>query len=377
MLVVTHRGERVAAMYEDADNREENDALIKKVLSSEEDAGIFQEKVHGKDCMVAWNRETKSRIVTIEILDMEELKDDRMLLIQTVSVILLACISIGVLLSVFFGRMVRRPIEQLVSHIGHIAEGDFAQNAALEREDEIGEIGRCINTMSGQIEQLMEKKVEDEKEKKNLELQMLQAQINPHFLYNTLDSIKWIAVIQHNSGIVKAVTALSKLLKNMAKGFNEKVTVKEELEFVNDYITLEKLKYAEMFDVKLEVEEDCLYRAKIVKLTLQPLVENAIFAGLEPKGKSGLIRICVSRREDVLEVVVWDNGVGIPEEKIAGLLTEDNHLRGNRMSSIGIANVCRRIQLVYGEDYGLSVESRLDEYTKVTIRIPLEYDAEG
>lgn len=376
MLVVTRRGERVAAMYEDADNRKENDALIKRVLASGEDVGIFQEKVHEKDCMVAWNRETKSGIVTIEILDMEQLKDDRMLLIHTVSVILLACISIGVLLSVFFGRMVRRPIEQLVCHIGHIAEGDFAQNAALEREDEIGEIGRCINTMSGQIEQLMKKKVEDEKEKKNLELQMLQAQINPHFLYNTLDSIKWIAVIQHNSGIVKAVTALSKLLKNMAKGFNEKVTLREELDFVNDYITLEKLKYAEMFDVQVTVDEECLYGAEIIKLTLQPLVENAIFAGLEPKGKNGLIRICVSRKADCLEVVVWDNGVGIPQEKIKGLLTEDNNLRADRMSSIGIANVCRRIQLVYGEEYGLSVESRVSEYTKVTITVPLEYGQE-
>ncbi|MDE5699851.1 MAG: sensor histidine kinase [Lachnospiraceae bacterium] len=376
MLVVTYRGERVAAMYEDPADREENDALVAQVLSSEEYAGIFSKKVHGKECMVAWNQDMKSGIVTIEILDMELLKDDRMMLIQTVVVILLACTALGIMLSIFFSRMVRRPIERLVQHIGHIGEGDFQQDMELEREDEIGEIGRCINNMSGQIEQLMKKKVEDEKEKKNLELQMLQAQINPHFLYNTLDSIKWIAVIQKNSGIIKAVTALSKLLKNMAKGFNEKVTVREELDFVNDYITLEKLKYAEMFDVQVTVEEPALWEAKIIKLTLQPLVENAIFSGIEPKGKNGLICIRVLQETDCLQIVVWDNGIGIPKEKVKVLLTEDNNLRSDRMSSIGIANVNRRIQLVYGENYGLSVESRYNEYTKVSVTIPLEYGGE-
>lgn len=373
MLVVTYRGERVATMYEDSADREENDALVAQVLSYDESAGIFPKKVHGKDCMVAWNREMNSGIVTIEILDMELLKDDRMMLIQTVVVILLACTAFGIMLSIFFSRMVRRPIERLVQHIGHIGEGEFKQDKELEREDEIGEIGRCINNMSGQIERLMKKKVEDEKEKKNLELQMLQAQINPHFLYNTLDSIKWIAVIQKNSGIIKAVTALSKLLKNMAKGFNEKVTVREELDFVNDYITLEKLKYAEMFDVQETVEEPELWEAKIIKLTLQPLVENAIFSGIEPKGKNGLIRIRVSQEAGCLQIVVWDNGIGIPKEKVEVLLTEDNNLRADRMSSIGIANVNRRIQLVYGENYGLSVESCCNEYTKVSVTIPLEY----
>ena len=145
--------------------------------------------------------------------------------------------------------------------------------------------------MSSQIEQLMDKRLEDEKEKSSLEIRMLQAQINPHFLYNTLDSIKWIAVIQKNSGIVKAVTALSKLLKNMAKGVDQRVTLREELDFVRDYVTIEKLKYVEMFDLEVDIGEEILYEARIVKLTLQPLVENAIFSGIEPGGKNGTIRI--------------------------------------------------------------------------------------
>lgn len=128
---------------------------------------------------------------------------------------------------------------------------------------------------------------------------MLQAQINPHFLYNTLDSIKWIAVIQKNSGIVKAVTSLSKLMKNMAKGVNQRITLREELDLVNDYVTIEKLKYAEMFDFQVEAQREELYGARIVKLTLQPLVENAIFSGIEPSGKSGTIRIRIREKTSV------------------------------------------------------------------------------
>ena len=167
--------------------------------------------------------------------------------------------------------------------------------------------------MSGKIEQLLKKNVEDEREKKNLEIKMLQAQINPHFLYNTLDSIRWIAVIQKNASIVKMVTALSSLLKNMAKGFNEKVTLREELNFLQDYIIIEKMRYMEMFDVEIHVEEESLYNARIVKLTLQPLVENAIFSGIEPMGENGIISIHVKALENTLCISVRDNGVGIPE----------------------------------------------------------------
>lgn len=377
MLVVTYEGERVAALHEEAENREENDGLIRSITEQKEDSGLLHLKVHGKESMMAYRREPASGIITIEILDMELLKSDRLLLIQTVVMIFAACVALGVMLSVFFSRTVQRPIDNLVAHIGHVARGEFHPDASIESEDEIGKIGKVLNVMSGQIDRLMKKRLEDEKEKSALELKMLQAQINPHFLYNTLDSIRWIAVIQKNSGIVKAVTALSKLLKNMAKGFHEKITVREELDFVNDYVIIEKLKYAEMFDVKILVDDPRLYKARIVKLTLQPLVENAIFSGIEPTGRNGVITIHVYEEEGCLILTVKDDGAGIPEEKINGLLEENENLKGDRMSSIGIANVNRRIKLIYGDAYGLSVESRLACYTKVIIRVPLEYGAEA
>ena len=228
--------------------------------------------------------------------------------------------------------------------------------------------------MSEHINDLIETRIQGEKEKKDLEIQMLQAQINPHFLYNTLDSIKWIATMQHNSGIVQVVTALSALLKNMAKGFNEKVTLGQELDFLDNYVTIEKIRYIELFDLEIQVDDPMLYQAGIIKLTLQPLVENAIFSGIEPSGNPGLIKIHAYSRQDVLYITITDNGVGISEEGIQELLSDTSRVGRHYMSGIGLSNVDRRLKLVYGEEYGLTIESRPGQYTTVTIALPLEFD---
>lgn len=229
--------------------------------------------------------------------------------------------------------------------------------------------------MSSQISNLLDSRVQDEKEKKDMEIKMLQAQINPHFLYNTLDSIKWIATMQKNTGIVQVVTALSSLLKNMAKGFNEKVTFRQELEFLQNYVTIEKIRYIELFDVEIQVDDESLYDARIVKLTLQPIVENAIFSGIEPSGRFGLIQIHAFAKDGVFYVTVRDNGVGISPENIQKLLTDTSRITKSNMSGIGLPNVDRRLKLVYGEDYGITIESEMDNYTMITISLPLEYES--
>lgn len=377
VIVVTADGERVASLHERAENREENDRLIAELLKAGDDRGTFDKRMHGSDSKITYATHARSGITVVEILDLDTLKNDRLMLLQTVILIFGGCLFIGFILSYIFGNQVRKPIDRLVRHISRIAEGDFTQDPAIESEDEIGTVGKVVNDMTGQIEQLMRQRLEDEKEKGSLELKMLQAQINPHFLYNTLDSIKWIAVIQKNSGIVKAVTALSGLLKNMAKGFHEKVTIRKELEFVEDYVIIEKLKYAELFDLQIQLEDEALNRARIVKLTLQPLVENAIFSGIEPSGKNGTILIHIYAEDGLLYLVVRDDGVGIGPEKLAHLLENTEKLKGDRMSSIGLANVDRRIKLTYGDEYGLAIASEVGVYTEITIVVPLEFEGAG
>ncbi len=374
-VVVTGTGERIAALGEAEENRADNDRMIAAIQATGEIQGIRECRIHGKRSLVAFQRYDPSGVMVYETMSLEELSDDRLMIIQTAAAMFTACLLVGLTLSVILTNQIKKPISRLVAHIGRIAAGDFARDPAIEGDDEIGQVGRVVNHMAEHIETLMSEKLETEKEKSNLEIKMLQAQINPHFLYNTLDSIRWIAVIQKNSGIVKMVTALSGLLKNMAKGFHEKVTLRKELEFLMDYVTIEKVKYVELFDLEIQVEEECLYDALVIKLTLQPLVENAIFNGIEPGSRHGLIRIRAWREASCLLLQVRDNGVGIAPEKLAGILNNTEKVTGSSMSGIGLPNVERRLKLNYGESYGLSIASQVGEFTEITARIPLEYEA--
>lgn len=372
-VVVTGGKKRIASIHEKEENKEENNNLIEKLINENKMSGKYTMKVHGEKSLVAFQKSKKSGIFVYEVLPIGKLNNDRQLLNRTIILIFIFCIVIGLVLSVFFTYQVQKPIDRLSRHIGKIAKGNFKPNPHIEAEDKIGQIGKVLNKMSVQMEDLLKFRIESEKEKKDLEIRMLQAQINPHFLYNTLDSIKWIAVIQKNSGIVKVVTALSCLLKNMAKGFNEKVTVEQELKFLNDYITIEKIKYVELFDVDIQIEEEKLKKAMIVKLTLQPLVENAIFSGIEPSGRNGTIKIHIYQEESNLIITVKDNGIGIPPEKLESILVEEDKGKKDTMNGIGLFNVNRRLKLVYGEAYGLMIHSKVREYTKVKITVPLEY----
>ncbi|MCI8950364.1 MAG: sensor histidine kinase [Lachnospiraceae bacterium] len=337
-----------------------------------EQTGSLRVRLSETDCILTWERLPVSGLILCEVLPLKHISPNPNAIRATVGLVFLSCIAIGFFLSLLFTRYLTRPIMRLIEHMEVISSGDFSRNPDIESNDELGIIGRQINEMSSHVSVLMENRIRDEKEKKNLEIKMLQAQINPHFLYNTLDSIKWIATMQHNSGIVRVVSALSSLLKNMAKGFNEKVTIRQELDFLDNYITIEKIRYIELFDVEISVEDKELYNACIVKLTLQPLVENSIFSGIEPSGKPGLIQIHIFSKDQVLYISIRDNGIGISEENISQMLTDTSRVTKHYMSGIGLPNVDRRIKLVYGQEYGLTIDSEVGVYTCVTVSLPLE-----
>jgi two-component system sensor histidine kinase YesM len=335
--------------------------------------GNFRTLLNGKDCIISYQRQAVSGLIFFQILPISDLNLDHGVIGGTIALIFFFCCGIGLTLSWFISRQLSAPISRLKKRLEFISQGNFNPDRSIETDDEIGSIGKQINQMSNRISDLLETRLQSEKEKRDLEIKMLQAQINPHFLYNTLDSIKWIATMQKNSGIVQVVTALSSLLKNMAKGFNEKVTLRQELDFLQNYVIIEKIRYIELFDVTTQVDQEVLYDAKIVKLTLQPLVENAIFNGIEPSGRNGLIQIHAFAENGVLYITIRDNGIGISPEGIDTLLTDTSRITRSNMSGIGLPNVDRRLKLVYGEEYGLKLESELDQYTLITIALPLEF----
>lgn len=346
--------------------------LIDELLSKPDKSGKLNTDLNLDKCIVTYQKHDISGLLLFEIVPVKTINPDPAVVSHTVIIIFLFCIAIGFTLSILISRLLGAPIRRLSKRLELISCGNFEQDDEIETEDEIGMIGRQINQMSRHIAELMNTRIQIEKEQKDLEIKMLQAQINPHFLYNTLDSVKWIATMQKNTGIVQIVTALSSLLKNMAKGFNEKVTLRQELDFLKNYVIIEKIRYIELFDVDIQIHDEHLYHAKIIKLTLQPIVENAIFNGIEPSGRSGIIKIHAYVKNDSLIITVTDNGIGIAPENMKKILTDTSRITKSNMSGIGLPNVDRRLKLVYGEEYGLTIESEIDQFTKVTISLPLE-----
>ncbi|WP_099469494.1 sensor histidine kinase [Konateibacter massiliensis] len=206
---------------------------------------------------------------------------------------------------------------------------------------------------------------------KHDEIALLQSQVNPHFLYNTLDSIRWMAVIQKNPGIEKTVKSLSNLLKNLAKGVGEKITLEEEISLLQDYVDTQSVRFMELLKIENHIDKQ-FYSYKIIKFTLQPLVENAIFHGIEPTGECGTITLTAYEEGDYLLITVKDNGVGMSEEELKVLRESavNPHLRG--MAGIGVSNVDSRLKLTYGDECGLSYESVQRSFTRVTVRIKKE-----
>lgn len=287
-------------------------------------------------------------------------------------------LSLGVILTYIFNIMINKPISRINKKIFEISSGDFSENLSIESSDEIGTIGKGINILSQDVLELIESRVKDEKQKKELEFRMLQSQINPHFLYNTLNSIKWMATIQNASGIPEMTTALARLLRNIAKGTSQLIPIKEEIELLKDYITIQQYRYGGTITVNYNVMSEDLYDCHIIKFTLQPIVENAIFHGIEAKSIEGIIDININKTENsTISIEVIDNGVGMSVEKIKELLTSKETTSTSSFNNIGISNVNERIKLTFGDEFGLNIKSKLNEYTNMIITIPYDSVQKG
>lgn len=306
-----------------------------------------------------------------QTISQKELNTQRTLFLTTLICIILLIVVIGMLVSYLLYRTLAIPVLKIRSRVNLISQGDFTPDPAIEWNHELGDIGRGINEMSENIVALMNHRLEDEKQKRDLEYKMLQSQINPHFIYNTLNSIKWMATIQGSEGIAEMTTALSRLLKSISKGTSLLVPIREELALLQDYFTIQQYRYGGTITMNISVDEEPLYDYQIVKFTLQPLVENAIFHGIEPKGEAGTITISVSSTpEDDILILVADDGVGMSREKADRLLLDDTDRAAEFFREIGVSNVHKRLRYEFGERYGITIDSREGEYTRMKLLLP-------
>ena len=293
----------------------------------------------------------------------------------------LVILVLGIALSLLLHRLVATPILLLQRQIERLGSGDLTPDPGLEWNNELGDIGRGINDMTRNIMALMEKRIEDERQKQDLEYRMLQNQINPHFIYNTLNSIRWMASIQHASGIAEMTTALSRLLKSLSKGSERLIPLYEEFALINDYFTIQQYRYGGTITLEVDYIEDerLAHTCLIPRFTLQPLVENAIFHGIEPRGQAGSILIRVVRDRDSTDVLLSleDDGVGMTPEQAAEALSEPGpEEAAAKFRHVGMWNVHRRLQYSFGEAYGLSIRSAPGAGTTVIVRLPCRQGGE-
>ncbi len=274
----------------------------------------------------------------------------------------------------YISSKITDPIKELEKSVKKIEEGDLKTEIHQNGSYEIRHLGVSIQNMARQIQRLMDDIVAEHESKRKSEFDTLQSQINPHFLYNTLDIIVWMIENEKQDEAVRAVTALARFFRiSLSKG-KSIITVADELEHVRNYLMIQHMRYKNKFTYTIEAEEEVLSLASL-KLMLQPLVENAIYHGMEFMDGDGEIRIRAWRQNSELFLCVEDNGLGMTPEQVKALFSDTSHVSSRRGSGIGVKNVNERIRLYFGSGYGLMIESEPDEGTKVTAHLPaIDYE---
>jgi two-component system sensor histidine kinase YesM len=296
---------------------------------------------------------------------------------QIFSILLIfSAVGFSVVAAWGLSRSIYVPIKKLHDVTTTITKNDLQALMTSDNVDEITELGMSFNIMIGKIKELLDSKIKEQENLKKAELRALQAQINPHFLYNTLDTIIWMAESKKTDQVVRMVTALSSFFRiSLSKGMDW-ITIGEELERIRSYLTIQKMRYRDILDFTIEMEEG-VSEHTVLKLILQPLVENALYHGIKNKRRGGTIVVRASRKgREEIQLEVEDNGIGFTPEKLAQLRAELEDDSGDIKleSGFGIGNVNRRIRLYYGKPYGLSVESEYSTGTRVTLVIPAKME---
>ncbi len=323
----------------------------------------------GNNYLITKKNSERTGLSVVLITRLDELQRQRKIIFNTTLLLVGGTVFLCWWFSLFLSEHFGRPIRLLTERINRIAHGDFDAPLTLPYQDELGDLGASIETMSSQIQRLIKESLQAQQEIKEAEIKLLQSQINPHFLHNTLNSIKWTAALQGAHGICDMVTSLGRLLRAIMGDVNEKIPIEEELALLEDYVHIQRIRYRGKLNYEKQIASDRILQYLIPKFTLQPLVENAIFHGIGPKDGSGKIVLSIEEDDQDLEIAVWDNGVGINQSLLNQLLIDTTDTEKHR---IGLSNTERRIKLIYGSAYGLFIESKENQYTKVVLRIPAE-----
>jgi len=277
----------------------------------------------------------------------------------------LVYIVLAIMTSFYLSRKMSQPLKQLQGYMKEVEKGNFDIQVPVPTTIEIGRLARAFNMMVGRIKELMSQVVRDQELKRKSEISALQAQITPHFLYNTLDSIIWMAEGKKFQEVVLMTSSLAKLFRASISKGEELVSIETELEHITNYLTIQKMRYKNKLDYQIDIS-DSVKQYKTIKIILQPIVENAIYHGIKMKRGAGLITVTSEETESDIIIIIADNGQGMDEEKLATILNPSRE----GSSGVGVGNVDGRLKLYFGAQYGLQYQSTLGVGTTVQVRFP-------
>ena len=281
------------------------------------------------------------------------------------------CLLLGLLCAWLLSRYLSKPVNELDEAMKRVEKGDYAAELSSDREDEMGRLTASFNRMTREYRQNLERSVQRERELNETELSMMQAQLNPHFLYNTLDSIKWLGVTNGVPQVAAVASGLAVLLRAGISG-DRLITLERELELLEKYLDIQSLRFEDRFAWEIDVDER-FQHCIVPKLILQPLIENSIIHGVANMD-DGYIKLSAREKSGTLILSVQDNGVGIPQDVLDWLNDPDWDVPGGHL---GLKNVDRIVRLYYGGDYGISAYSAVGEGSRVELRLPMNKEGNG
>lgn len=339
----------------------------------DESKGYFREKMGNEEMMITFYTSPVTGWKVVQAIPyfyfIEEIRSIRWMTLALSGICLLVILSV----SMVSARTLSKPIKQLMLAMRRVGEKDFDVTVPVNTKDEIGMICSGFNTMVGDLKTLFQAVVEEERQKRKAQIKSLQYQVNPHFLYNTLSSIRFTASLQKADNVAEMIMVLSRLLRNTINKADMLIPISEEIGNLKDYIYIQQIRYKNRIQVEYDIDE-AIQKVKVPGMLLQPLVENSISHGLSERLNqeegTALIKVKAYEKADKICFEVWDNGVGMTKEQIDNVFESKYQLEEIPRVHVGIKNIHDRIRYQYGADYGIRIQSVPGEFSLMEISLP-------
>jgi two-component system sensor histidine kinase YesM len=318
--------------------------------------------------MLSLQQSDKMNWQIISRVTMDEYMKDRRIIERFIWIVGALCLVFAFISSYYISNTVTKPIQKLVKIMRQIKKGDMSVRMETVDNHEIDMLTRGFNSLMDRVQTLLEEIVVEQQAKQQFEFKLIQSQMNPHFLYNSLETILSLNKLGRHDEAMQVIRTLAEFYRLSLSRGSDVIKISDEIQIIRDYLEIQKVRYSQYMSYTLNFQDDIMDYS-VPKLTLQPLVENAIYHGLKSRGNRGKLELRGFLENERVVLVVSDDGAGIPAGKIAMLLGENRPQPGKEIS-FGLASVDRRIKLLYGYEYGLQIESEIGGYTKIIVTIP-------